>query len=222
MANLPYQDFGAGNYSKGFQGFGNSASGASGLNSFLYSLFGDREAPFREGAQQIQQATDKAVGVQQPFYQAGTQAIPQYQNWLQNMQNPSQFVNNLESQYSESPHARYLQDQAMRAAQNAGSAGGLTGSTPLAQQMAQTSAGIAGQDMNSWLQNVLGINTLYGTGQQNLMGFGANAANQQTSAYTNLGKQLADMKAAQAAAHQQDVQGGISGGISTALGLIGL
>ena len=93
-------------------------------------------------------------------------------------------------QYQQSPWARYQQQQAMRMANNMGSATGLTGSTPLQLQAQQNAANISSQDMNNWLQNVLGINTQYGQGQQNLMAGGQGAANALTSLYGDMGERM--------------------------------
>ena len=77
-----------------------------------------------------------------------------YQDWLQTQKDPSKFINDQMANYQESPYAHYLQQQSMRAGQNAASASGLSGSTPLMQQMQQNSGQIASGDMNQWLQNV--------------------------------------------------------------------
>lgn len=140
-------------------------------------LFSNPDRPYREAQQSLQQMMPQAQSYNQPFLQAGTRAIPRFENWLGGMSNPSGFINNLMGQYSESPWAKYQQDQSARAFGNAGSAGGMTGSTPLLQFQQQNMHDLSSQDMNQWLQNVLGVNTQYGAGTQNLMLGGQNAAN---------------------------------------------
>ena len=108
---------------------GSQAQG--GLGQLFGGLFGNSGAPFSDAMKQFQNYYGQAQGYQNPFYQAGTGAIPQYQEWLQGMQNPSGFINNLMSKYQESPFAKFQQQQGVRTAQNMGSASGLTGSTPL-------------------------------------------------------------------------------------------
>lgn len=158
---------------------GNTPFGSffAGLPGILQGIFGDSGAPYRKAGQAFLPYYNEAKGYQNPFYNSGVQATGDYQKWLQGMSDPSGWVNKQMGNYQESPWANYLQKQATRAAQNMGSASGLTGSTPLMQQAQQNSSNIASGDMNSWLQNVMGINTQYGTGQQNLMNMGANAAN---------------------------------------------
>lgn len=192
------------------------ASGMGGLGTLLSGLFGDSGAPYGAAMDQYQQWANKSQQAQQPFYNAGAGAIPQYQNWLQSMQDPSQFINNLMGQYQASPYSQYLQQQSMRAGNNAASASGLTGSTPFAQQMQQNAGNIASQDMNQWLQNVLGINTQYGAGQAGLMGTGANAANSLTNMYGQMGQQMGNMAYGKEAGEQNDFWNTIGGGLQLA------
>lgn len=185
----------------------------SGLGGFLGGMFGDSGAPYDQAMQQYQQYGDKAQATQQPYLNAGQGAIGDYQKWLQGQQDPSGMINNLMGQYQASPYSQYLQQQAMRGGQNAASANGLMGSTPMMEQMQQNAGNIASQDMNQWLQNVLGINTQYGQGQQNLMTGGQNAANSLTNMYNNMGQQMGQGAYGQEAGKQQDFWNTIGGGI---------
>lgn len=190
------------------------AGGASGL---LGGLFGDSGAPYDKAMDQYQQWANKAQQAQNPFFNAGKGAIPDYQNWLQGQKDPAAFMNNLQSQYKASPYSQYLQQQAMRGGQNAASASGLMGSTPLMEQMQQNSANIASGDMNQWLQNVLGINTQYGQGQQNLITGGQNAANSLTNMYGQMGQQMGDAAYGKEAGGQQDMWNMLGGAAQLAM-----
>lgn len=183
----------------------------SGLGGILSGIFGDSGSPYQASMDQYQQFANQAQNVQNPYLQAGNNAIPQYQNWLKGMEDPSKFVNNLMGKYQESPFAKYQQKQAMRAGINAGSANGLSGSTPLMQQMQQNASNISSQDINSWLQNVLGINTQYGVGNQNLMTQGSNAANSLTNMYGEMGKQMGDAAYGKEAGGQNDMFNSLGG-----------
>ena len=46
--------------------------------------------------------------------------------------------------------------------------------------------GISSQDQQNYLSNVLGVNQQYGAGLNNMMGYGANAANQISNMYGNM------------------------------------
>lgn len=189
----------------------------SNAGEFLGGLFGDSGAPYEAAMDQYQQWANKAQGTQQPYLNAGQGAISDYQKWLQSQQDPSGFINHMMSRYQQSPYNTYLQQQSQNAGQNAASASGLMGSTPFLQQQQQNAANISQQGMNDWLKQVLGINTQYGQGQQNLMNSGQNAANSLTNMYNQMGQQMGQAAYGQNAGKQQDFWNTIGGG----LGLIG-
>jgi hypothetical protein len=173
------------------------------MPGLFYGLFGNAGEPYEAAGEAIDKYYPQAQQYQNPFYQAGAGAIPQYQDWLKTMQNPTDFINKTMNQYQESPYAHYQQQQAIRAGENAGSASGLTGSTPLTQFMQQNAQDISSKDMNQWLQNVLGVNTQYGQGVNNLMTGGQNAAN----ALTNLASDYMTNKGTLAYGQSQAEQG---------------
>ena len=219
----------AGDSGGGFNWGAMGGSGGGGLagpvSGILGGLFGNAGQPYQDAMNQYTQYANQSIGVQQPFYNAGTSAIPQYQNWLNSQQNAPGYINSLMGQYQESPYAKYLQQQAMRAGTNAASASGLTGSTPFAQQMAQTSAGISSGDLNNWLSQVLGINRQYGQGLGQQVGWGQGAANQMSGTYNQLGQDMAQATADQDKANQNQQSGlwnGIFGLGSDILGGFGL
>lgn len=182
------------------------------LGSIAGGLFGND--PNKEAMKQYKKYANKAANYQNPFFNAGTGAIPDYQNYLNNMKDPSKFINDLMGGYNESPYSKYLQDQSMRAANNMGSANGLSGSTPLTQFAQENASNIASGDMNQWLQNVLGINNQYGSGLNNLMGMGQGAANNLSNIFGNLGGQMGGAAAgSQNYQNKQisDILGGIFG-----------
>lgn len=189
----------------------------SGLGGLLGGLFGDSGKPYDRAMEQYQQWGNQAASTQQPYLMAGQNAIGQYQDWLNSQKNPTEFINNLMSGYKESPYSQYLKQQSIKAGQNAASASGLSGSTPLFQQLEQNAANISSQDQNQWLQNILGINTQYGQGQQNLITGGQNSANALTNLYSQLGKEMGDAAYGKEAGKQQDFWNTLGGG----LGIIG-
>ena len=175
---------------------------AQGLPDIFYGLFGNAGKPYEAAENVLNRNLPEAKGYQNPFYNMGVGAIPQFQDWLGRMKNPSDFINNLMGGYQESPFAKYQQNQAVRAATNAGSASGLTGSTPMAQFMQQNARDISSQDMNQWLQNVLGINTQYGAGLGAQVGGGQNAANQLTQLLSDFMTNKAGLRYGEEAAEQ--------------------
>jgi hypothetical protein len=189
----------------------------SGFGGLLGGLFNDSGKPYEKAAEQYQRYGDLATQPQQPYLQAGNAAIPQYQEWLQGQKDPSKFINDQMSNYQESPYAQNLQRQSLLAGQNAASASGLVGSTPMMQFLQQNAHDISSQDMNQWLQNVLGINTQYGQGQQNLMTGGQGAANQLTQANMQQGQNMANAAYGQQAGKNNNTSN-MLGGIMSLLG----
>jgi len=203
-------------------GFGMGPSFGGGIGQFIGGLFGDSDQPYEDAMDQYRQWAKRGEDVQNPFLKAGTGAIGNYQDWLNGMKDPSGFINNLMGKYQESPWAKYMQQQAMRAGNNAASASGLIGSTPFAQQMQQNAAGISSQDMQNWLGQVLGINTQYGAGNQYLMGQGANAANQLTNMFNQMGGRMGEAAYGAGAGRNQDRNNLWGGLFNIGLGLAGM
>lgn len=164
--------------------------GSSPLEKIIYGLFGNAGAPYENAMKEFSKYFNQSTASQNPFYNSGTKAIGGYENWLDKMKDPSSFINNLMSGYQQSAHAKYLTDASNREFTNIGSAEGTTGSTPLMQQMQQNSGNIASGDMNSWLQNVLGINRQYGGGLQSLMGSGQHAADMLSQLFSGAGSYM--------------------------------
>jgi hypothetical protein len=156
----------------------------SGLGGLFGGLFGDSGSPYEKYMEWMKHAQQG----QQPYAQAGQGAIGDYQKWLQAQKDPSKFINDQMKNYKTSDYAQNLQQQSMNAGQNAASASGLMGSTPLMQQMQNNAGQITSADQNQWLQNVLGINSQYGQGQQNLMTGGQNAQNSLSNIYNQMGQ----------------------------------
>ncbi len=181
------------------------------FGKFAHGAFGNSGKPYDEAGKTYQDWVNKGATVNSPYYNAGTGAIGDYQDWLTGQKDPAKFVNNLLGQYNESPQAHYLQQQAENAGTNMGSASGLTGSSALAQQMQQNAGNIASGDMNKWLQNVLGINKQYGEGQHNLVNTGQNATNNLTNLYGTAAGDMGKLTYGKETGKQQDFWDMLSG-----------
>lgn len=199
--------------------YGSSGMGLSGLSMLGSGLFGTTQ-PYDAASQQLGAGWQQAQQYQQPFYQAGVNALPGMQSWLQGMQNPSGYINDLMGQYQQSPWAKFQTQQGTRAANNSASANGLIGSTPLAQANADYARQISSQDMQSWLGNVLGVNQLYGQGMFNLGNMGQNSANSLTNYLGDYSKAQAEMAAGKAQASNNDAWNIASGIGSLALAFL--
>lgn len=166
----------------------NSTAPQAAIPGFLQFLFGNSGAPYEKANEAYQPYNQQARNVQNPFYRAGTSALPQFQDWLTGMKDPSAFINKLMGGYAESPMARNLQQASMRAGTNAASADGTVGSTPFAEQMQQNAGQISSMDQNNWLKNVLGINTEYGAGLDRQIGYGQHSADALSKLFGDAGE----------------------------------
>lgn len=190
-----------GDFNFGGSGFSDIGQGLGGIFS---GLFGHSDRPYKEAGNTLKDYLGQATATQNPFMKMGTNAIPQQQEWLQGQKDPSGFINNLMGKYSESPWAKFQQEQSARRFGNAGSASGLTGSTALGQFEQQNAHDISQQDMQQWLSNVLGINTQYGAGLQNEITGGQSAANSISELLRSMGTNIAGNEYDQAAAKNRD------------------
>ena len=186
----------------------------SGLGGILGGLFGRSGKPYDKAAEQYEKYGRMGQNTLQPFYNAGTGAVNNYQDWLNSQKNPTDFINKIMGDYKASPYSQYLQQQSLNATNNAGSASGLTGSSALQLQQQQNAGNIASQDMNQWLQNVLGINTQYGQGENNLVNTGQNSANALTQLFNNLGGRMGETAYGKEAGKQNDFWNTIGGGLN--------
>lgn len=177
--------------------------GAQQFGNLLGNVFTNPEMPYQNAMNSMNQYYGQGAGEMQPYTQAGSSAIPAYQNWASSMKNPTSFINGIMNNYQESPYAKYMQNQAVRSSQNAGSASGLVGSTPYNQQVEQNASNISSQDMNNWMQNVLGVNQQYGNAQGNLMGQGEQAGNALMGLYENQGNNAANLSYNEGTAENQ-------------------
>ena len=153
----------------------------------------EMQQQYQQGRSDISGALSGAQGGLNPYMQAGVGGLGAYQNALAGMADPQAYYNKIMSGYQESPTAQYQQQQAIKAATSAGTASGTLGSGELGRQMEQQSQQISSQDMQNYLNNVLGINNQYLSGESGLAGMGQQAANQSGQWGMNAGEDLARM-----------------------------
>jgi hypothetical protein len=202
-------------------GFGGNNFGSglmSGLGQLFGGMFGNSGKPYDDAEKAYREWAAKAAGAQQPYQNAGVGALGDYQDWLKGQKDPAKFINDQMGKYNESEYAHNLKQQSMNAGQNAASASGLMGSTPMMQQLQQNAGAITSADQDKWLQNVLGINTQYGQGQNNLVNTGQNSANSLSNIYGHMGDQMGQTAYGKQAGKNQDWSN-MFGGIGSLLGM---
>ena len=204
----------------------NMAQGAGGLGSLASGILGlFQKNPADTGMSYLNQVPGQLQQTLGPYNQFGKNAGNQLQNQLgQLLNNPSALLKMFGQGYQQSPGYQFSVDQATNAANRAAAAGGMAGSPQEQAQLASTVTGLANQDYNQYLQNVLG---LYGQGLgvgENMFGVGATAANNLAKGLqSNLTNQAQMGAAGQQYKNQaqQSALGGITGGIGDLLAAFG-
>ncbi len=201
------------------QGIGNEVGGrAGGLGQLLSGLFGNSGGAYSDAMKQYQKYLEPASQNFNPFIQAGQGAIDPYQRSINTMRNPLRYMENIFSQYQQSPQAQNLQRDSLNAANNAASASGLMGSTPLQMAAQQGAHDISSQDMQQYLQNALGIQGQHQAGLQNLMQGGLQGAQGQGNILSQLAQLMGEGAYGKKAGAQNDTNNIISGFLSLLFG----
>ena len=245
MGGMPYQGLmnagpvqglggnaGGGIMPTGFENFSHGAQLGAGLGGLLAPMFGTMGNPM-EAANPYMSQANNYLGqtpnyVHQyldPYVQAGQGAMGNLQSQYQNLMNdPNSMLAKMGAGYKESPGYQRNVEEATRAAQHAANAGGYAGGPQQQAEMAKSIGGIASQDYNQYLNNVMGLygQGLQGMGGINQMGYGA--AGGATNTLADMLKNQAQNAQAQAQlAYENQItknqeQGGMFSGIGGLLG----
>ena len=115
-------------------------------------------SPYTQGGQQdynaYRQYTTQQGQNLAPYQGAGST------QWNAINQSPTDYYNHIMQGYSESPQAKYEQDQAMRAATAGGAASGMLGSGAYTKAVQQNAADISGRDQQRYFGNVGSANQM--------------------------------------------------------------
>lgn len=161
---------------------------------FLDSLFGGGKNPADAAMPYIEQIPGKTKQYYEPFYEAGKNALPLLQDQYTNLlNNPGDKLNNIGTNYSQSPGLKFAIEQAMQGANHAAAAGGMAGSPAHEQQNIGLATNLANQDYYKWLDSATNLYSQGLHGQEGLVRGGQQA-----------GSSMADM-IAQAMAQQADL-----------------
>lgn len=123
-----------------------------------------------------------------PYVDRGNAVYPSLQQHTDQLLNdPGRLLNHLSQGYQQSPGYQFQVNQAQQASNRASAAKGMLGSPMQQQQIAGTVNGLANQDFNQYLSQVLG---LHGQGLNNEQGIYNNGANASHSLGENLSNAL--------------------------------
>lgn len=120
---------------------------------------------------------NQAQGYMNPFYQGGMNAFNQWNSnsgdmnkmlgqygnpadfqWRMAGQDPSQYYQHIMSNYTESPEAKYAQEQAMRAGNASAAASGMMGSGAYQKGIQSNANDISQRDRGQYFNNIMGVN----------------------------------------------------------------
>jgi gas vesicle protein len=202
------------NFSIG-QGIGSALGGIAGL----FGIGTPNTGKANNYLAQMQPSIDRYL---QPYIGAGHNAMGTVQGQYGDLlNNPGDMLSKMGAGYQQSPGYQYNVDQMTKAANNAAAAGGYIGSPQQQEYMAKQIGGLANQDYNQYLNNVMGLygQGLQGMGNINQMGFQASGmANQTLSDMLKAQAQLAYADAMNKANSQSSGFGGLLGGVGKVIG----
>lgn len=199
--------------------------------SFWTDLLGrGKSNPATKAMPYLEQIPGTIKPYYEPYIQQGQQAGNQFSPILGQMsQNPAQYLEQLMQGYEPSKAYGLQRDEALRAASSSAAAGGRRGTPQDMMNQARIADMLMGQDMQNWLNNVLGIQGAGLSGQQHLYDVGYGASTGLAGDLSNvLGSQagLAFQGQSQQNKSAQDIikslLGAITGGAGAASGAAGL
>jgi hypothetical protein len=154
----------------------------------------------------------------EPYINRGNSAYDVMNPQLTSMaQDPAAYLEQLMGRYQPSKSYNLRRDEALQAAGNTAAAGGMRGSLQDITNSSRITDSLLGDDMQQWLNNVLGIQGTGLKGQQDLYNTGFSASQGLSSDLSNvLGTQ--GQLAFQGAANQNKRQSDMFSGIGTLLG----
>lgn len=198
-------------------------SGVAGIGNYFFgdNPFDDYEKYSNQGENYIQQYQNQAAGYLDPYRQAGQQGLDAYRGMLSHYQDPTGYYNQIMGNWQATPTFQKRLSTGMDAIRNAMASRGLGGSGNELKGLTDYTQSAISQDMQQYLNNILGIgNTgLKGYGDLSHLGYLAGAQSGQYA--MDAGQDLASMEsakaqaaAAQTNANNQNLWGGIGSLVS--------
>lgn len=182
--------------------------------ALLDFLVGKRKKPMQAAQPYFQQAQQLFQPYQQPALEA-TGLLGDVTSQL--ARDPAGYLENIMKGYQLSPQAQMQQEQALKAAGAAAAAGGIRGTQQDLMRSARIADLVQSEDMQRYLQNILGVQQTGLAGQEALVGRGMQAAGQQAGIFgTQAG--MAAQQAQEANRQRQQILGALGGLAGGAVG----
>jgi hypothetical protein len=189
--------------------------------SWLSDFFSGGKNPADAAMPYLNQIPGMAKGYYEPYINKGNEAYNTFNPEINQMtSDPAAFLEKIMKGYEPSRGYQLQRDEALKAAGNSAAAGGMRGSSNDISNEARISDALQGEDMQKWIQNVLGIQKQGQTSEENLYNTGYNASNALSGDLSNvLGTQAS--LAFQGQANQNQSKGDLLSGLVKALGAVG-
>lgn len=180
-----------------------------GMGLGIADMFSNWNNPASGAQQYLNQIPGKVGQYYNPYIQQGQAAYGGLNNQYNQMMNsPGNFINNIGSQYQQSPGFKFALQQALQGANQGAAAGGMAGSPQNQQQNMGIATNMANQDYYNWLNTALGQQNIGLQGEQGIYNTGYNASSNMANAIGNaLAGQAGLSYAGQAAQNQHDQEG---------------
>lgn len=152
--------------------------------SIFDALFGSAayKNPAESAMPYLQQIPGTITPYYQPYVDTGTQAMQDFYKQISQMSaSPQDYYNQLAAGYTQSPGYQYSVDQATKAANQNAAAGGMFGTPAEQEAIAQQTAGLASQDFNNYMNQILGIGQTGLKGEEYLTGVGYKSSSELAS-----------------------------------------
>jgi hypothetical protein len=170
------------------------------------------ERGYQAAQDQLSNYYNQAQGYLNPYNQHGNQQYSNLNQYIMSLMDPQALQDKWSSGWKESEAAKQLEGLASQHGLNAASSMGLMGSTPALQAIQAGTSGIAAQDRQNYLNDLM-QKYMSGAGlSQNIYGIGANAAGQMGNNAMNQGQNMAGLEFNKTNA-PGSLFGGIMGGI---------
>jgi hypothetical protein len=172
---------------------------------------------YEKGQEQLDKYYQEGQGFLNPYNQQGQDQSKNLQEYIKNLMNPQGLQDQWAKNYKESDAAKNMESMAQEHGLNAASGLGLMGSSPALQAIQAGTSGIAAQDRQNYLNDLMKKYEMGAGLSQNIYGQGANAAGSMANNANNMGQNSAQM-----AVGQQNANGNLFGNLlGMGAGLLG-
>lgn len=193
----------------------------SGVGGIIGGFMGGHTPDYGPAEGDISRYTQAGEGILDPYIHGGATGQAGLGGILGRFSDPSAFYNKFAKNYQMSAGAQTKLHSGLDAVRNALAARGLSGSGAEAKALTNYTQGVINQDMQQQYNDIMGAQRMGYDAANALYGGGLNAAMRGAGLYAGAGSDIAQMRAAQAAAEASQKNtdtGSILGGLGALIG----